>query len=68
MKVQRIDINIPRNKNQHVQYLYNKALDLMNTAKVGGTISNEGIKVNGLPETFTKWLKEAQIFFEQIKK
>lgn len=64
MKIQRININIPRNRNNH-PYLYNQALALMNKAKVGGVISNDGIKINGIEVKFLEILNKAKIYFHK---
>lgn len=68
MKIERINLLINPKQNIHKKYLYNEVLDLMNKAKVGGEFTNNHIKINGLPDTFLKFLKEAKIIFERVKK
>lgn len=67
MRIQRIDINIPNNHlNKHKQYLYNNVMDFVNEVKIGGVFSNQGIKLNQVPEHALKLLQDAKIFFERI--
>lgn len=69
MKVQRVNINIPNNQlNKHKQYLYNNVMDFVKEARLGGVFSNEGIKLDNVPEPMLKLLEEAKIFFEKLKK
>lgn len=68
MRVQRVNINIPRNKNFHKPFIYNESLDFMRKAKVGGIISNDGIKLNDVPVQLLKLLNKAKIYFNLINK
>lgn len=68
MKINRVDINLPRKGNYHKPFFYNDALDFMKTAKVGGTISNDGVKMSGVPVNLLKLLNQAKIYFNKVKK
>ena len=69
MKVQTVNINIPNNHlNKHKQYLYNNVMDFVSEVKVGGVFSNQGIKLDNVPETAFKILQDAKIFFEKVVK
>lgn len=68
MRVQRVNLNIPRNKNYHKPFIYNEALDFMKKAKVGGVISNEGVRMDGVPISFLKLLNKAKIYFNLINR
>ena len=43
-------------------------MDFVKEARVGGVFSNEGIKLDNVPEPMLKLLEEAKIFFEKLKK
>lgn len=69
MRIQRIDVNIPNNHlNKHKKYLYNEVTTFVQETKVGALFSNQGIKINQVPETALKILEDAKIFFEKIIK
>lgn len=68
MRIQRVSLNIPRNKNFHKPFIYNEALDFMKEAKVGGIISNDGVRIDGVPVQLLKLLNKAKIYFNLIKK
>lgn len=40
----------------------------MKKAKVGGVISNEGVRMDGVPISFLKLLNKAKIYFNLISK
>ena len=66
MKVNRINILIPANINQHKKLLYNEVLDLAQKNNVGGEYTNEYIKLNSMPETLIKVLNKLKIKFTKL--
>lgn len=68
MKVNRVDIKIDPSLNKHKKYLYNEALELMQTHKFGGEFANSHIKMNGVPEPVLELLNKAKIVFEKVVK
>ena len=65
MKINRISLLIPTQKNKHVKYLYNHCLDLMNKYKFGGEFRNDVIKMSLATESILKELKDLKINFER---
>ena len=65
MKINRISVLIPVQKNRHVKYLCNHCLDLMNKYKFGGEFRNDVIKMSLAPESILKELKDLKINFER---
>lgn len=66
MKVNRINIMIPANENQHKRLLYNEVLDIAQRYKIGGAFFNDYIKLNSMPENLTKLLDELKIKFVRL--
>ena len=58
-------IIIPSDTNKKVPYLYNKSLEIMNRAKVGGTFHTKYITFDRLPENEVKLLKEYGVIFSK---
>jgi hypothetical protein len=58
-------IIIPSETNKKVPYLYNKSLEIMNRAKVGGTFHTKYITFDRLPENEVKLLKEYGVIFSK---
>lgn len=65
MKVNRINILIPSEKNTHRKYLYNECLDLMNKYKFGGVFGIDSISMVSMPESVLEELKKLKINFER---
>ena len=64
--VNRINILIPANINQHKKFLYNEVLDFAQREKLGGVYSNEYIKINTMPENLLEVLKKLKIKFTKL--
>lgn len=58
-------IIIPSDTNKKVPYLYNKSLEIMNRAKVGGTFHTKYITFDRLPENEVELLKEYGVIFSK---
>lgn len=68
MKINRIDIKIPRANNTHIPYLNNQIMEFVSRVKVGGTYANDFIELRQVPSNNLRQLKKQGINYEKIKK
>lgn len=68
MKVNRVDIMIPRESNTHIQYLNNQVMEYVSRVKVGGLYTNDFIELKQVPTKDLRPLRKLGIIFEKIKK
>ena len=63
MKVNRVNIVIPRVMNPHKPYLNNEIMEFVRRVKVGGLYTNDRIELNLIPENELELLKQQDIKF-----
>ena len=66
MRVNRVDIIIPRKLNTHKEYLNNELLSFVRTQKVGGLFTNDFVQLNSVPENLLKILENLKIVFNKL--
>ena len=50
MKIERVNIVIPRDMNKHIKYLNNEVMDIHSHIRTGGVYKMDRIELNGVPE------------------
>lgn len=67
MKIERVNIVIPRALNPHKPNLNNEVMEFVRRVKVGGLYTNDRIELNLVPKDTLDILKNGDIKFEERK-
>ena len=66
MKIERVNIVIPRDINKHIKYLNNEVMDIAARIKVGGLYTNDRIELKQIINNDLRLFRNRNIRFEVI--